>query len=85
MTLQKNRKGFEMTKRFEIKFYNATATKGERVRVLGLSNKYVPYHYKYDNAIEQGLNLLSLCGYSEEQINRVIPTKTGAIVIAERW
>ena len=74
-----------MTKRFEIKFYNATENRGERIRVKGLTNKFYAYNYKFNDATEQGLAILNKFGYSEEQINRVIPTITGAIVIAERW
>ena len=74
-----------MIKRFEIKFYNATENRGERIRVKGLTNSYFTYNYKFNDSVEQGLAILNKFGYSEEQINRVIPTKTGAIVIAERW
>ena len=74
-----------MIKRFEIKYYAPTETKGDRIRVKGLTNSYFTYNYKFNDATEQGLAILNKFGYSEEQINKIIPTKTGAIVIAERW
>lgn len=74
-----------MIKRFEIKYYAPTETKGDRIRVKGLTNSYFTYNYKFNDSIEQGLSILNSCGYSEEQINKIIPTKTGAIIIAERW
>ena len=74
-----------MKKRFEIKFYNATENRGERIRVKGLTNKYYPYNYKFNDSVEQGLAILNHFGYSEAQITKIIPTTTGAIVIAERW
>ncbi len=74
-----------MIKRFEIKYYGYTAHRGSRIRVKGLTNRFYPYNYEYNSAVEQGLSILNHFGYSEEQINRVIPTKTGAIIIAERW
>ena len=74
-----------MTIRFEIKYYAPTEKRGERVRVKGLANKFYPYNYEYNSAVEQGLALIKDFGYSEAQIMAIIPTNSGGIVLAERW
>jgi len=65
-------------KRIEAVFYAPTTTKGDRIRLLGLSNKFIPYNYECSDALEMGLSLLG--GYD---IVDVIPTDRGGIIFIE--
>jgi hypothetical protein len=65
-------------KRVEIVFYPPTRTKGDRIRIKGINNKYIAYDYKFNSALDMGLSILG--GYN---IVAVIPTERGGIVFIE--
>jgi len=75
------------TKRFEIRIYEPTDTKGLRFRIIGLSNKYIAFDYSYNYVIDQALDILNANGYDGENIHDIsyVENKNKYVVIAERW
>ena len=73
--------------RIEIRVYAPTMHKGLRYRIYFNgealnNNKFQAFDYKYNSILEQ---VLSELNYSDEQINKIVNTKDGYIVLAERW
>jgi len=62
-------------KRVEIVFYPPTTTKGDRIRIKGINNKYIAYDYKFNSALDMGLSILG-----KYNIVAIIPTERGGIV-----
>lgn len=76
-----------MYKRFEIRVYQPTDTKGLRFRIIGLSNKFISFDYSYNYVIDQALDILADNGYDGDNINDIIYNDKANkyIVLAERW
>lgn len=68
---------------FEAKYYRPTETKGARIRIFGLSDKFIPYDYKYNTAGDMAIALLMEQGFHPDDIIEHIPTKTGERFIYE--
>ena len=47
-----------MKKYYEVKVHPATNTKCTRIRVLGLSNKFIAKNYKYNSVLDQAMEIL---------------------------
>jgi hypothetical protein len=62
-------------RKIEVVFYPPTQTKGDRIRLLGESNKFVAYDYRFNSALDMALTLLK--GY---EIIEIIPTKRGGVI-----
>ena len=68
---------------FEVKYYQPTQTKGARIRIFGLSNKFMAYDYRYNTAGDMAIALLMEQGFHPDDIIEYIPTKTGERFIYE--
>jgi hypothetical protein len=62
-------------RKIEVVFYAPTTTKGDRIRLIGESNKFIPYNYEFNSALDMALSLLR-----EYEIIEVIPTKRGGVL-----
>lgn len=72
-------------KRLEIRVYGPTDTKGLRFRIIGLSNSYISFDYKYNYVIDQAMDILEENGYSDNIIDiKWLENKAKYIVLANK-
>lgn len=72
-------------KRLEIRVYEPTDTKGLRFRVIGLSNKFISFDYRYNYVIDQAMDILEDNGYSDNIISiDWLDNKSKYVVLAHK-
>jgi hypothetical protein len=72
-------------KKLEIRVYGPTDTKGLRFRIIGLSNSYISFDYKYNYVIDQAMDILEENGYSDNIIDiKWLENKAKYIVLANK-